>query len=316
MHSGTIKLQCSQFNILSIYLSCMIIDKKLMLFSKFRGDDFRKEYSRLGDVRSILPPKVNVMALTATATKKLREEICTTLKMKNPTVISVSPDKPNITLYVSSFTAINLCFGPIAQQLYNMQTQLGRCIIFCQSLDDCPKLYRYFRASLGDHFTYPAGAPDACGNRLVDMFHSCTEASIKDKIIKEFTSPLSPLRLVIATIAFGMGIDIPNIRTIIHFGSCEDVEAYLQAIGRAGRDGQQANALLLKRKGKRHINTQMEKYCLNDTTCRRDVLLEDYDHPKCSILKLCLCCDVCSKQCTCGMCTTAIPECIDFTYLF
>ena len=281
----------------------------------YRGDDFRKEYARLGDVRSILSATVNVMALTATATRKLREVICTTLRMRNPTVVSVSPDKPNITLYVSPFTATNKCFGPIVQQLYTMQTELGRCIIFCQTLDDCPQLYRYFRMSLRDRFTYPVGAPDICGNRLVDMFHSCTEPSIKDKIIEAFTSPSSPLRLVIATVAFGMGIDIPNIRTIIHFGSCEDVEAYVQAIGRAGRDGQQANALLLKRKGKRHVNKQMEIYCINDTRCRREVLFEDYDHPKCNIQKLCLCCDICSKVCTCGTCKSGIPGCIDFSYL-
>jgi ATP-dependent DNA helicase RecQ len=255
------------------------------------------------------------MALTATATKKLQEEICTSLKMRNPTIVSVSPDKPNITLHVSPFTSIEKCFGPIAQQLYTMQTGLGRCIIFCQTLNDCPRLYRYFHVLLKERFTYPAGAPDICGNRLVDMFHSCTQPCIKDKIIEAFTSPGSPLRLVIATVAFGMGIDIPDIRTIIHFGSCEDVEAYVQAIGRAGRDGHQANALLLKRKGKQHVNKQMEKYCNNDTRCRREVLFEDYDHPKCSIKKLCLCCGICSKQCTCGTCAVSVPTCIDFSYL-
>ena len=70
-----------------------------------------------------------------------------------------------------------------------------------------------------------------CGNRLVDMFHSCTESCIKEKIIEAFSTPSSPLRLVIATVAFGMGIDVPDIRSIVHFGSCEDTEAYVQAIG-------------------------------------------------------------------------------------
>ena len=99
------------------------------------------------------------------------------------------------------------------------------------------------------------------------------------------------------------------------FGSCDDVEAYVQAIGRAGRDGHQANALLLKRKGKQHVNKQMEKYCDNEMVCRREVLFEDYDHPKCSIQKLCLCCDICSRQCTCGTCAVSVPGCIDFSYL-
>ena len=107
---------------------------------------------------------------------------------------------------------------------------MGRAVTFCQRLEDCPKIYRFFRTALGLMFTYPAGSPDICDNRLVDMFHSCTESCIKEKIIKAFTSDLSPLRVVIATTAFGMGIDVPNIRTIIHLGGCEDVETYVQAI--------------------------------------------------------------------------------------
>ena len=196
-----------------------------------------------------------------------------------------------------------------------MQTEMERCIIFCQTLDDCPKLYRYFRTYLSERFTHPSGAPDLCGNRLVDMFHSCTEPVIKDKIIESFNTPSSPLRLVIATIAFGMGIDVPNIRSIIHFGSSEDVETYIQAIGRAGRDSQHANALLLKRKGRKHMNKQMEKYCMNELICRREVLFEDYDDCKCTLSKLCLCCDVCAKQCNCGSCKP-LQGCIDFSYLY
>ena len=165
------------------------------------------------------------MALTVTATKKLREDICDSLQMNNPAIVSVSPDKPNITLHVVPFTTMKMCFLPIAQQIYSQQTAIGRCIIFCQRLDDCPKLYRFFRTSLGERFTYPIRAPDLCGNRLVDMFHSCTEPAIKDKIIESFTTPSSPLCVVIATVAFGMGIDISNVRTIIHLGSCEDIEA-------------------------------------------------------------------------------------------
>ena len=269
----------------------------------------------MGDVRSILSPSVNIMALTATATKKLREEICDSLQMKNTAVIAASPDKPNITLHVAPFTKMDSSFSPIAQQLYNQQTAIGRCIIFCQTLDDCPKLYRFFRKSLGDRFTYPTGAPDLCGNRLVEMFHSCTEPTIKDKIIDAFATPSSPLRVVIATIAFGMGIDVPNIQSVIHFGSCEDIETYVQAIGRAGRDGLQANALLLTRKKQQHVNKQMQEYCAIKSKCRRIALFEDYDFPKCSIPKFCLCCDVCVMKCACGSCKTSTGY-IDVSLLY
>ena len=80
-------------------------------------------------------------------------------------------------------------------------------------------------------------------------------------------------------------------------------------------DGHQANALLLKKKGKQQVNKQMEQYCKNDTGFRREVLFEDYDYPKCSVQKLYLCCDICNKQCTCGKCTESVPGCIGFSYL-
>lgn len=140
-----------------------------------RGDKFRMEYACLGNVRSILSPDVNVMALTATATNTLQKEICDALGMKNPTIVSVSPDKHNVSFHVSPFVTIDKCFGPIAEQLYINQTDFGRCIIFFPTLDDCPMLYRYFHMSLRDRFTYPVGAPDVCGNCLVDMFCSFTE---------------------------------------------------------------------------------------------------------------------------------------------
>ena len=76
------------------------------------------------------------------------------------------------------------------------------------------------------------------------MFHACTEPKIKDKITESFTTPSFPVCLVIATVTFGMRIDVPYIRSIIHFGASKDVETYIQAIGRAGRDSEQANALI------------------------------------------------------------------------
>ena len=140
-------------------------------FHLCRGEEFRKEYSRLGEVRSILPHNVHVMALTATATKTLRRDVYDVLGMENPVLVSVSPDKDNIKYVVAGFLTMDKAFGPIADQLYESHTLFGRTIIFCQKLDDCCKLYRYFRQKLGDHFTVPHGSQDLCRNRVVDMFH-------------------------------------------------------------------------------------------------------------------------------------------------
>ena len=102
-------------------------------------------------------------------------------------------------------------------------------------------------------FTYPAGSPNICENQIVDMFHSCTECRIKDKIINAFASDLSPLQTVIATTAFGMGIDVFNVRTIIHFGSCENVETYMY-VQATGCDGKASKAVILSRKGVNHVD--------------------------------------------------------------
>ena len=108
------------------------------------------------------------------------------------------------------------------------------------------------------------------------MFTSCTEG-VKNQILKSFTSPTSPLRVVIATIAFGMGIDCPDIRQIVHLGPPDDIEGYLQATGRAGRDGKQSEALLLNKKS-----------------------FDNYVTP--SFRSKCMCCDVCTKLCSCNNC--------------
>ena len=145
------------------------------------------------------------------------------------------------------------------------------------------------------------------------MFHSCTETCIKDNIIKAFSVDSSPLRVVIATTAFGMGIDIPNIRTIIHFGSCEDTETYLQAVGRAGRDGNLSKAIILSRRGaNQHINVQMKEYCANNSICRRLILFSDYDVHNDTLQNSCKCCDICACNCNCVNCDTSIPGTFNF----
>ena len=84
------------------------------------------------------------MALTATATKTLREDIISALGMQSPIVIAASPDKTNIKYEVFPFVSMNKSFGALADQLKENQLAMGRTIIFCQRLDDCPKIYRFF----------------------------------------------------------------------------------------------------------------------------------------------------------------------------
>ena len=123
-------------------------------------------------MRSILHPKVNSMALTATATKSLRKEIAASLGMKNAITVYVSPDKKNIRYVVLKYGTLEDTFGPMANQISKFQESLGRTVIFCQTISDCCLLYRFFKYKLGEKFTIPNGSVDKSWSRIVDMFHS------------------------------------------------------------------------------------------------------------------------------------------------
>ena len=138
---------------------------------------------------------------------------------------------------------------------------------------------------------------------IQDMCMS-TEERVKEEIVQIFTKETSGLRVVIATVAFGMGIDSPSVRQVIHLGPPTDLESYVQETGRAGRDGQPSLALLLQRSGgAKHAERSMIDYTSNSTDCRRKVLFQNFDNfSPLDTINSCSCCDICAKVCSCGDC--------------
>ncbi len=129
--------------------------------------------------------------------------------------------------------------------------------------------------------------------------------NVKETIINSFTKAESPLRLVVATVAFGMGLDCCNIRRVIHWSPPKDIESYLQETGRAGRDEKSASALLYYGGNDFKFDAvegNMKFYCKNKETCRRQLLLKDFDQVDVSIVSDCFCCDVCATSCKCELC--------------
>ena len=143
----------------------------------------------MGEIRSLLPAAVKVLALTATATKTLRGKVAEVIGLIDPLVISVCPCKPNIVYAMSSFISLPDTFDPLLHEL--------RTIVYCRTLEQCSKLYRLFRTGLGDSFTEPPDAPASLSRfRLVEMYTSCVDVDVKSQIILSFSSDIYPLRII------------------------------------------------------------------------------------------------------------------------
>ena len=149
----------------------------------------------------------------------------------------------------------------------------------------------FFQNGLGDKFLEPQDAPDRSGFRLMEMYSKLTDIDVKEDILKSFTHT-SPLRIVCATVAFGMGVDCPDVEHIIHLGAPNDTESYIQETGRGGRDGRLCLASLLVVNRNNLFRSQEIK---DDQVNTSQYLLfhdtDEYQHLDMGYK--CVCCDVC-----------------------
>ena len=185
----------------------------------YRGDDFRQEFKHLGEVRSLIPQHINIMALTATATKSLRKDVCKTLGMKDPFLVTVSPDKTNLIFRVLPYESLEMTFRPVIDELRRQRVRMEKTLIYCQQQETCARLYLLFRLHLAGEFTDPIGYLDLPQFRLVDMFTSGTHPTINEVIIASFSSTSDSnckLRVLISTVAFGMGVNPSDVHQIYH----------------------------------------------------------------------------------------------------
>ena len=249
------------------------------------------------------------MALTATATMPTRNSIQRLLEMSNCHVIARLPQQQNITYRVVTADAsgIAIFVDPLLQELCSKGCATGKTIVYCRSYADIINVYRAFILGLGN-LLFVAQSSEQKG-KLVEKYDACTESGLKTKIVEAFVRSDSVLRVVVATTAFGISINSPNVRRIVHWGPPESISMYVQQVGRCGRDKQQSTATLYTGHGTtmKNVDEQMVDYCKRVDKCRREMLMQPFQDPKkTSAIIPPEYHHVCQLQCQCGQCLT--PE--------
>ena len=200
-------------------ISCITIDEAHCV-SQW-GHDFRPDYLEIKSIRHLFPKAV-MLALTATATEHVRQDICQNLSMKNPKVFISSFNRENIYLEVLPK------HKPKEQVIECIRKHSGESgIIYCNSRKQVDLLSSELDKEGYSVLPYHAGLSDEVRAKNQELF-------IKDEV-----------QIIVATIAFGMGINKPNVRYVINYDLPKSIEEYYQEIGRAGRDGLPSSALLL-----------------------------------------------------------------------
>ena len=250
------------------------------------------------------------MACTATVTKESRKEIIKNLEMCGCESVSISPDRPNIYYAVKKRTEIETDFADLVASLRKNLNKTSRVIVYCRSLNTCSDLYAHFLYELGTASYYPPNALQVSDNRLFGMFHACTPDYNKSVIMKSFSHSDGVVRVLFATVAFGMGVDIRDVNLIIHYGAPRSIEDYFQESGRGGRDGAAAKSIIYwkpsdcpqihKATASPHRKelAEVRNYVQNTKQCRRKTLLNyfDPDDTKPVCVDSDACCDVCAND--------------------
>ena len=204
------------------------------------------DYGRLGELRSLMRKEVPFITLTATATAATKAGIIKDLCMQGCIEVLDSPNRPNTHYSVVEVNIDDLysTFCWLIEALEKNNVSTPKVIIFCRRKQHMKELYELFSQCLGEGAYYrPTGnEPRDDRSRLFAMYHKKTHKLVKETVEKEFCKGDGVVRVLICSIAFGMGINIKEAYLDLHLGPSGDLDDYLQEMGRIGRDSSQIRA--------------------------------------------------------------------------
>lgn len=249
------------------------------------GHDFRADYLRLGQLKQYFPD-VPFMALTATADKATRFDISHQLNLTDPYIHVGSFDRANLRYTIEEK------FKPLSQLLSFLDTQTDACgVVYCSSRARVDDIAEKLKQKGYNAAPYHAGHEHQHRINVQDQFQ-------RDQV-----------QIVVATVAFGMGINKPNIRFVVHYDLPKTIESYYQETGRAGRDGLDAQCLMFFDSGdvprvrklisdnqnEDRVKVELQRFnamvaLADGQTCRRQVLLNYFNEPTSTS---CGNCDIC-----------------------
>ena len=224
------------------------------------GQDFRSSYLGIGEFIAGLPIRPTVAAFTATATERVRRDIVSILGLHTPSITVTGFDRPNLYFDVISMPRKDKASW-VASYIASHPDESG--IVYCATRKETEALAESLNSAVAE--LRAAGGADVSDiGTIAVAYHGGMSADAREKAQRDFVTDRVPV--VVATNAFGMGIDKSNVRFVIHHNMPESIEAYYQEAGRAGRDGEPSRCTLLWNE--------------SDIVTRRRLLDSDYENER------------------------------------